>query len=106
MSDKKKAVYRHGDVMLLAPTKIPGNAVRVPDNIVARGEVTGHAHRLESGDVMTLDKEMWVSANDGAALNHEQHGHEPISPTKAGEGYPVVIQREYDDEKEWRQVAD
>jgi hypothetical protein len=93
--------YRHGDV-LLTSKQIPKSAKRKQTKIVAEGEVTGHAHRLENGTIYEDGEQLYVRARKGAALTHEEHLREEI----AQDEYQVTIQREYDDEKEWRQVAD
>lgn len=101
-----KAVYRHGDVLILSPQPLPQNATRVTSGIVAEGEATGHAHRLVGGEVWEADGQKWLVASDGAKMTHEEHARGPLNTTRKGEAYSTLIQREYDDEKEWRQVTD
>ncbi len=99
-------MYRHGDVILRQPVKIPESAARRQSDVVAEGEATGHAHRIRGGSLWDNDGDLYLVAGDDAALTHEEHAREEIAATEPGFGYPVIIQREYDDEQEWRQVAD
>jgi len=92
---------RHGDVLLTPVDAIPASANKLPHRTVAEGEVTGHAHRLTIGDIYDSDGEWYVSAGDGDTITHEEHG-----PANLIGDYRIAIQREYDDENEWRQVAD
>ena len=99
----KKQNYRHGDVVLVRIDAIPNEARTVETRVLAEGEATGHAHRLSAGQVCKWDEKMYVSIQDElATLSHEEH-HEIKLP--AGD-YAVIIQRQYDDEKEWAKVID
>lgn len=99
-------MYRHGDVLILDAQPLPTKARRRMSNVVAEGEATGHAHRLVAGEVWEEAGNVFLVAKDGAALTHEEHARLSLAPTPAKTAYPAIIQREYDDEKEWRQVAD
>jgi hypothetical protein len=100
-------MFRHGDVLILDAQPLPSNAKRRDSNIVAEGEVTGHAHRLNNGEVWDDgDGGLMVVCADDAHLTHEEHNRLDLPVTKHGEAFPIIIQREYDDENEWRQVAD
>jgi hypothetical protein len=44
-------VYRQGDVSIIATKPIGKRLNRIAEPIVARGEVTGHAHRIVEGQV-------------------------------------------------------
>lgn len=126
-SKKKKPsisiVGRQGDVLMIAVGKIPQLGAEVPRDkgrvILAYGEVTGHAHAIETPRA-TLHQlpdgwtapglqpypEAWQRALHGpvpAVVRHEEHGpHELHLPST-----DVVIrrQREYSPE-ELRAVAD
>ena len=41
-------MWRHGDVLIAAISKIPTNATPRPGTILAYGEITGHSHRLQN----------------------------------------------------------
>lgn len=99
-------MYRHGDVIILDSVPLPDGAEQSVSNIVAEGEATGHAHRITNGEVWDHEGRLYVSANEDAALIHEEHSRLPLSALEPGMAYPIIIQREYDDEQEWRQVAD
>lgn len=99
-------MFRHGDVLILNPVKLPANAKQRPNKVVAEGEVTGHAHRITDGEVWESDNDLFITAGKRAALTHEEHARLPLPATGDGMAFPVIIQREYDDEQEWRQVAD
>jgi hypothetical protein len=98
--------FRHGDVLIMAPVPLPAEAKRRESNVVAEGEATGHAHRISHGSVWETDGGLMLCADDGAALTHEEHCRLELPRTVKGTAYPIIIQREYDDAQEWRQVAD
>jgi hypothetical protein len=88
-------MWRHGDVLIATVDEIPDSAKPQPHTILARGEVTGHAHRIaepgaaqlwEHGGLLYLK----VIA-DSATLVHEEH--RAISLPRGS--YRVWMQREY-----------
>jgi len=99
-------MYRHGDVLILDAAPLPNEATRRDTDVVAEGEATGHAHRLTGGEVWSMANGLAITAGDNAKLTHEEHKTLSLSPTADGMCYPIIIQREYDDAHEWRQVAD
>lgn len=105
-------MFRQGDVLLVQVEEIPADATACQvdgDVILAYGEVTGHAHRIEAGTVKPLAKggvwepsaERFIQALEGAVLRHEEHGSIAIPKGK----YRVVQQVEYTPEA-IRNVAD
>lgn len=96
-------LIRQGDLLMVGAVLSAGLR-RVADGIVARGEATGHAHRLEEG-TLWIDEAgaMWIApdAETGAwALVHEEHARQTgRAPCR------VVRQREYH-ETSPRQVVD
>lgn len=85
-------MYRQGDLLLQKIDKIPKGTNIVQDNIVLRGEFTGHAHRVQNGK-LRKDKNgfMFIDAGKLTMLVHEEH-----NPIKLPQGkYVVVRQREY-----------
>lgn len=42
---------RQGDLLILKVKSIPADAVKSDNRILAEGEVTGHRHELDSGEV-------------------------------------------------------
>lgn len=91
---------RQGDVLLVRVNDVPAIAKRLATNIVAYGEVTGHAHKIEvdAGEVVLVEDvegNMFVSVKgDNARIVHDEHA--PIGLEKGD--YKVVIQREYSPE--------
>lgn len=100
--------YRHGDVLLIRRKKMPDDYQPVHKkggrNILAEGEVTGHAH-VATGDCL-LAKDatgsLWLRADgDNVSVTHEEHKEIGIEQGV----YEIRIQREYEPEG-WRYVAD
>ena len=102
--------WRQGDIYFV---KLDGeidseNATAVKNGIIAKGETTGHAHRVSpssmaQGALLSLvGRSMFLrSPEAGATIVHDEHG--PIA-LPAG-SYAVVPQREFDGLR-WRQVLD
>jgi len=86
-------MYRQGDVLLKKIEKIPKGVEPKEDDIILKGEATGHAHRIENGTIYTggWPEVMYLEAEAEAALVHEEHNTIPI---EAGV-YEVIRQREY-----------
>ena len=115
MSKKTNQVkmYRQGDVLLVKVGKAKKGKVVALDNgvnVLAYGEVTGHAHTI-SGNHSTLfeceataeskEAERFLHVEEATDLNHQEHGTINIP-----EGdYKVIIQQEYHPE-EIRKVRD
>lgn len=104
---------RQGDVLVRRVKAIPSGAELVePDvqgrNVLAYGEVTGHAHALPAMGTQLYrvpdnDNQFLRVIDGGVGLLHEEHGRIPLPPGN----YEVVRQREFsywDDEV--RYVAD
>ena len=92
--------YRQGDVLLCAVDAIPPTATAVPPEgervVVARGELTGHAHAFAASGVTmfrdaTSGHAFLLIGEGGAFLGHEEH-----DPILVAEGrYEIRRQREY-----------
>lgn len=97
--------YRHGDVIIIEVESIPADASKLQGVTLAEGEVTGHSHRITEGmaSMFAFDSKTYLEIqSDLAMLSHEEH-----SALQLPKGnYEVIIQREYDDENEWRNVLD
>lgn len=95
-------MFRQGDILLL-----PADAKRINlganprrTDIVARGEATGHAHRIV-GDGWVANDTVVVVGPRGATLTHDEH-----APIELREGvYAIRRQREFEDNG-WREVYD
>lgn len=103
-------LYFQGDVGIKKIGALPSNIKNVePDNgknILAYGEVTGHAHALSIANTKLFrandNNKLYLVVTEKSLLTHEEH-----DPIELDEGvYEIIQQREYDDELEWRLVAD
>lgn len=92
---------RHGDVVLVPVESLPSGAKDLGHKTVAEGEITGHAHRLTTGTLYEVAGKRYVDAGESDVITHEEHGNAPLSGL-----YHAFIQREHDDEEEWREVRD
>ena len=104
-SKSPRTIWRQGDVFVITTAALPkiGRTERRP--VLAEGEVTGHAHRLQdptSAHVFSIGKNLYLEVlSDSATVVHEEHG--PITVPR-GE-YEIRIQREYSPQ-EIRRVVD
>ncbi len=88
-------MWRHGDVLIAAVEAIPADATRLGHTTLARGEFTGHSHRVLERDGAAL----WEGGGtlylevlaDGATIVHQEH--RPIALPRGV--YRIWIQREY-----------
>jgi len=89
--------YRQGDVSIMAVNSVPKQARKVKGELIlARGELTGHAHRIVEGKAslhQLAGGGLYLSVKSAfAKLYHEEH--EDIRLPK-GE-YEIRRQREFD----------
>ena len=98
-------MYRHGDVIIVPVNAIPSDAMRRPSTVLARGEATGHSHRIADASAAELyeqDGVGYLSVTTGTAmLIHDEH--KPIELPRGM--YKFWQQREYSP-KEIRRVVD
>ena len=93
-----KNLVRHGD-LLLEPAEMPeGNHTLVANGVLARGESTGHSHRLvvlEDAEVFDAGYNgMFVRVGErGVSLTHEEHKPVQLQPNTT---YKVTRAREHD----------
>lgn len=86
--------YRHGDVMLEQVPNLPNNAVPTQGTILARGELTGHSHRIEhaqAAQLFTFNNQTFVQIKQPTAIIHEEHRAIPLEIGT----YRYWMQREY-----------
>lgn len=87
---------RQGDVMLVRVKSVPRGAKLMAENhaVLAEGEVTGHAHRVEVAGLKMYEDEtgIYVDIPETALLRHDEHS--PI-PLERGI-YRLIRQREYE----------
>ena len=93
---------RQGDVLLQQVSDIQGT--QLSHLTLAEGEVTGHSHRISSGEAELYEKDgtLYLRVfSEQATLTHEEH-----KAIDVPEGnWMVRIQREYEPEG-WHFVAD
>src|SRR5688572_28750956 len=98
-------MYRHGDVLLTRVERIPENAMHRPGSVLARGEATGHSHRIAdamAAELFDVDGVGYLqNTSDTAQLVHDEHA--PISLPRGC--YKFWMQREYSP-KEIRRIVD
>jgi hypothetical protein len=99
------AQWRQGDVFLISTSELPAKGRLERKPVLAEGEVTGHAHRLEdpaSARVFSVGSGLFLEVlAETATIIHEEHG--PVTLPRGG--YEIRIQREYSPE-EIRRVVD
>ena len=87
--------YRQGDLLFEKMDKVPKGRRKVrKDNIILRGEATGHAHRLKGGELFELwswEPGLYIEIKTKGQIVHEEHA--PIELEKGF--YRVIRQREY-----------
>ena len=95
---------RHGDVQLVKVDSIPSDAISLGDRKwLALGEVSGHAHRIDVGELFeTKDGKLYLQLKKAGKLSHEEHTTKLIEPGT----YLVGIKRQYNPDGTWAPVAD
>lgn len=99
MTKKKSPVmFRQGDVLIVEAATVPANPTKVKREakriVLAHGEVTGHAHAIESAHAtlwQSGDGARFLEVKRTCSLQHEEHATITIP---AGV-YRVIRQREY-----------
>jgi hypothetical protein len=98
-------IIRQGDLLFVPCETIPESSDEIKDGIIARGEVTGHTHRLRTPGVqaslMVAAGLAYVRAMMETPIDHEEHATVMLPPGN----WKVVRQVEYTPEG-LRQVAD
>src|SRR5579862_2055581 len=86
------AMHRQGDILLTAIDSLPEGLTLQPDNVIVRGEATGHAHQLQEGRVWgDAQGNLFLEVLIPTQVVHQEH--QPIA-LQAG-CYRVTRQREY-----------
>jgi hypothetical protein len=102
---REPAMWRHGDVLIQSCDSVPQDAKRLPHCTLAKGELTGHAHRIQEPGAAALyesgDQRYLAVIAERASLIHQEHA--PITLPRGV--YRVWIQREYTP-REIRRVLD
>ena len=86
-------MIRHGDVQVFKVKEIPEGAKLLDGRKeLAYGEVTGHAHRVDVGELFeTKNGELYLKVDRLTKLTHEEHRTITLSPGC----YFVSIKRMY-----------
>ena len=96
--------YRHGDVIIEKIENLPNEPLTKLDRKeLAFGEVTGHAHRIDVGELFeTKDGKLYLKTEKFANLTHEEHKCIVLNPGV----YKVTIKRQYAPDENWEPVTD
>ena len=94
---------RQGDLLIIKINGIPQDSKPRKSRVLAEGEIVGHLHELDLGEVYEKTGVLYFRVPEGkaATLNHPEHG----AMTFETGTYEVRRQREYEP-KGWRYVAD
>ena len=83
----KNLIHQQGDVLLYLAKALPNGARRIqadlPSIVLAEGEATGHAHRIEATpDVELYEKDgtMYLRVLAESKLTHEEHAAHLVAP--------------------------
>jgi hypothetical protein len=103
-------LIQQGDVLIRSVSKMPKNLKKVERKargfVLAEGEVTGHAHVIESDIDLMLDEasgKMFMHNDSEVTVKHEEHHHVDVP---AGD-WELGIVKEYDHfAEEARKVQD
>jgi hypothetical protein len=88
-------MFRQGDILVVTIDEIPDAAKTLgQDLVLATGEATGHAHRVEglATQFITATQERFLTVTGLSVLRHEEHGPIELPPGN----YRVIRQREYE----------
>jgi hypothetical protein len=98
MHQKEVKMYRHGDILIAPVKEIPAGAKLRPTAILARGEATGHSHRiadLRTAEIFEAQGQTYLRIlSERALLVHDEHA--PIDLPRGL--YRFWQQREYSPE--------
>lgn len=104
LHDRFVALYRHGDVLIQSAPRLPADAEIMPGHVLVRGELSGHAHRLETpsaGSIYGGLGGLYLEVREPTRLIHEEHAAIVLEPGV----YRFWQQREYSP-REIRTVVD
>ncbi len=95
--------FRHGDVQIIKIDSIPAVAKKLKRKELAYGEATGHAHRIDIGDIFeTKDGQLFLKVEKLTKVSHEEHKTIALKPGC----YRVGIKRQYNPTNGWENVKD
>jgi hypothetical protein len=88
-------LIQQGDVLIMKVKEIPADAVPKPGPVVlAEGETTGHAHRIESdkAQLYTMGNILFLNVLAPVVVKHEEHKPVTVEPGQ----YRIGRVQEYD----------
>ena len=88
-------IYRQGDVLFKKIDELPKNKRKIDDDIIVKGEATGHAHKIRNGVLNSSwqrGPRLYIKASKGAKVVHEEHEEIELDQGL----YEVIRQKEYD----------
>ena len=89
-------IYRHGDVLITPVDQVPVDARPRQGLVLAYGEITGHAHRIETdarAELFEAGTQLFLRVlGSPARVVHEEHRVIELPPGN----YRVWRQREFD----------
>lgn len=95
---------RHGDVQIVCKVdRLPGDAkLLVGRKELAFGEMTGHAHRVDVGELFESNNgNLYLKVDKLAKLSHEEHKTITLDPGI----YRIAVKRQYTPDG-WEAVRD
>jgi hypothetical protein len=79
-----KNIISQGDVTFIPVRSIPKGGSKIVDGVIAKGETTGHAHRvgtLEAAELYRMDGKMFLCVGEGGvSIVHEEHAPVTLDP--------------------------
>lgn len=95
-------MIRHGDVLIEKVTELP-ESKKLNRKWLFEGEVTGHAHRIDVGEIFeTKNGELYLKVSKLAKVSHEEH--KTVTLLKGI--YRIRQKRQYTVDGGWEMVAD
>jgi len=109
---KKAELVRHGDLMEIPlalrklamveiPNKIPANAVKTNNKVLANGETTGHKHILVGQSLVFQDEDTkYIQIEKPSKITHQEHKTVPLEVGT----YVQIQEREFDPYSKFRSI--
>ena len=90
--ERKDENIHQGDVYLVRIEEFPeGKIKHIRNDIVAFGEITGHAHKIEGCEIVEIAGKRFCCVKTDSVITHQQHPKEDVSKGN----YEIRIQKEY-----------
>ncbi len=103
-------MFRQGEIILKPTSNLNTKSIgvglaarKLTTKVIREGEATGNFHAVnDQGTLYQVNGTMYLRAEAGTKLTHQEHA--TINIPKGD--YEVTIQREYDEEKDSKEVVD